>query len=193
MSDSGTRNRDRLLRLNWALCRSPAASSGEEKKQAMNPLYWLGAVVTFCWRPTSSSRCSAESSEMSANGYLQLAFYLVVLTALAKPLGLHGPGLRGRPCGLDACWAAASARLPPLRHPRREDMAGDLRRPCWRSLRRSWPSISCNGCRGAALESRAPAGDDGSLPSTPPSASRPTQLQSYGGETTLSYFTQMLA
>ena len=36
---------------------------------------------------------------MSANGYLQLAFYVVVLIALAKPLGaLHGArSMKARP------------------------------------------------------------------------------------------------
>ena len=34
---------------------------------------------------------------MTANGFLQIALYLVVLLALAKPLGaLHGARLRGR-------------------------------------------------------------------------------------------------
>ena len=39
---------------------------------------------------------------MLTNGYLQLGFFLIVLTALAKPLGAYMARVyEGKPCGLD--------------------------------------------------------------------------------------------
>ena len=45
---------------------------------------------------------------MTANGFVQLALFVVVLLALAKPLGrVHGPRLRGPAA---AGWTACSGR-----------------------------------------------------------------------------------
>ena len=88
---------------------------------------------------------------MLTNGYLQIAFYLVVLTALAKPLGAYMARVyEGKPCGLDrvlgpvedwiyrltGCEALAPTCGGPL-----------TPRPCCRS--RSWAcwSSRCSGCR----------------------------------------------
>ncbi len=39
---------------------------------------------------------------MTLNGWLQIVFYMVVLIALAKPLGAYMARVyEGRPCGLD--------------------------------------------------------------------------------------------
>ena len=48
---------------------------------------------------------------MTANGYLQLAFYVVVLIALAKPLGTYMANIyEGKPALLNR-WGAPLERL----------------------------------------------------------------------------------
>ncbi len=46
---------------------------------------------------------------MTANGFLQIGFYLVVLLALAKPLGGYMARVyEGKPCGLDRVLGPSS-------------------------------------------------------------------------------------
>ena len=64
---------------------------------------------------------------MSGNGYVQLAFYLVVLTVLAKPLGGYMARVyEGGICGLDRL-------LGGLEH-RPEGPADQSRRPSLRGI-----------------------------------------------------------
>ena len=72
---------------------------------------------------------------MSGNGYLQLAFYVVVLIALAKPLGAYMARIyEGRPSLLSRIGApferASTARAASMR--RRRPTGSVTPSHCWR-------------------------------------------------------------
>ncbi len=136
---------------------------------------------------------------MTMNGLLQLALYFVVLLTLAYPLGLYMARVyEGRSCGLDralkpverliyrACGPAATAEM-------------------------SWKSYAiamlCFNFAGLAvvyalqrLQHSIPLLNPQGLPAVSPDSSVNTAIsfatntnwQGYGGETTMSYLTQML-
>ncbi len=137
---------------------------------------------------------------MTANGYLQLAFYVVVLVALAKPLGaLHGARVRRvgptainrfrrRRSSASSTGSAASirdARCTGL-STRSAVLAFNVLgllvvyalqrlQACCRSIRRHMAAVSPDSAFNTAV-----------------SFATNTNWQGYGGETTMSYLTQML-
>ena len=134
---------------------------------------------------------------MSGNGYLQLAFYLVVLLALAKPLGAYmariydgqpsllsrigGPFERViyRACGVDASkemdWVGYTVALLMF------NLVGGL---AVYGLQRLQASLPLNP---AGMSAVSP---DSSF-NTAISFMTNTNWQGYGGESTMSYLTQM--
>jgi K+-transporting ATPase ATPase A chain len=135
---------------------------------------------------------------MTANGILQLALYLVVLTALAKPLGAYMARVyQDQPCGLDRAlgwlerliYRAAGVRP-------REEMG-------WKTYALAMLLFNFAGLLVVYLLQRL----QGILPLNPQglgavsadssfntaaSFATNTNWQGYAGETTLSYLTQML-
>ena len=135
---------------------------------------------------------------MTAIGWAQIALYCVIVVALTKPLGGYmtrvftgertflGVVLRPietgfyRLAGVDARTTSTGPRM---------------RLPCCCSTRAASCSCSdCSGCRTCCRSTRRGLqGLRPISPSTPPSASSPTPTGSrYGGESTMSYLTQML-
>jgi K+-transporting ATPase ATPase A chain len=136
---------------------------------------------------------------MSANGYLQLAFYVVVLVALAKPLGLYMARIyQGEPALLNRAGAPVERFLYRIAG---VDPAGEMRWTQYAiamlvfnllgflavyALQRFQALLPLNP---AAMASVSP---DSSF-NTAISFITNTNWQGYGGESTMSYLTQMLA
>jgi K+-transporting ATPase ATPase A chain len=135
---------------------------------------------------------------MSFNGYLQLAFYLVVLTALARPLGGYMARVyENKPLGLDRLLGPLERiiyRVGGVRPD--EDMT-------WKRYAGAMLAFNFVGFLAVYALQRL----QGFLPWNPEhlaattahmafntavSFATNTNWQSYGGETTLSYLTQML-
>ena len=146
---------------------------------------------------------------MSALGIYQILFYFVVVLALTKPVGVFmARRLRGRAdVSPSAAAAARAAVLQAVGRPRRRRAALDgLRRRVSRVPRREvrvrvYAIMRLQGCLPAepdGIQHRARAverdADDADLAfNTAASFMTNTNWQSYGGETTMSYFTQMAA
>jgi K+-transporting ATPase ATPase A chain len=135
---------------------------------------------------------------MTANGWLQLAFYMLVLLALAKPLGSYMTRVfEHRPCGLDRVLGPVERwtyRLSGVRP--EEEMT-------WKSYAFAMLAFNFVGLLAVYLLLRLqnllpwnPAGMAAVAPhsswNTAVSFATNTNWQNYGGEMTLSYFTQML-
>jgi K+-transporting ATPase ATPase A chain len=135
---------------------------------------------------------------MTANGYLQLGLYLVLLAAVAKPLGKYMANvLEGKPCGLDRLlgWCERlTYRLAGV-NPTQE--------MTWRRYAVALMWFSCFGLLALygiqRLQDKLPLNPQNMAATTPDlsfntsgSFVSSTNWQSYGGETTLSYLTQML-
>ena len=135
---------------------------------------------------------------MTANGYLQIGLYLVLLAALAKPLGKYMANvLEGKPCGLDRLlgWCERlTYRLAGV-NPTQE--------MTWRRYAVAMLWFSCFGLLALyglqRLQDKLPLNPQNLAATTPDlsfntstSFVSNTNWQSYGGETTLSYLTQML-
>ena len=135
---------------------------------------------------------------MTANGYLQLAFYLVVLIALAKPLGAYMARIyEGRPALLNR-WGAPLERgmyrlagVDPAREMRWTEYAvamlvfnllGFLAVYALQRLQ-AWLPLNPQGFAAVTADSSF---------NTAVSFATNTNWQGYGGETTMSYLTQML-
>jgi potassium-transporting ATPase potassium-binding subunit len=135
---------------------------------------------------------------MSANGYLQIAFYLVVLTALAKPLGGYMARVyEGKPLGLDRALGGFERLIYRLCGVRPDEDMG------WKTYAAAMLAFNFFGFLAVYLLHRL----QGILPWNPEhlaattahlafntavSFATNTNWQSYAGETTLSYLTQML-
>ncbi len=135
---------------------------------------------------------------MSVNGIAQLVFYVVLLTALAWPLGAYMARVyQGLPCGLDRVlgplerWTYRALGIRPD-----EDMK-------WTKYAGAMLACNATGFFVVYLLQRFqgflpwnPAGLGATTPhmafDTAVSFATNTNWQSYGGETTLSYLTQML-
>ena len=135
---------------------------------------------------------------MTANGILQLAPLLVVLLALAKPLGAYMARVyEGEPSAWTACsgGSSASSTGSPASGPTGDDLE-DLRRSrcCSSTSRACWSSTLLQRFQGVL-----PLNPQGLGAVTPDSSfntavsfATNTNWQGYGGETTMSYLTQML-
>ena len=136
---------------------------------------------------------------MTANGIFQLALYLVVLLALAKPLGAYMARVyEGQPFGLDARPRLAGAADLPAgrRSAQRGDGLEDLRgRRCslfnLAGLLAVYLLQRLQGVLPLNPQGLGAVSPDSSF-NTAVSFATNTNWQGYGGETTMSYLTQML-
>jgi K+-transporting ATPase ATPase A chain len=136
---------------------------------------------------------------MSANGYLQLAFYVVVLLALAKPLGAYMARIyQGEPAGLNRVGAPLERGLYRLAG---VDPAHEMR---WTQYAIAMLVFNLLGFlavyamqRFQAVLPFNPQGFGAVSPdssfNTAASFITNTNWQGYGGESTMSYLTQMAA
>jgi K+-transporting ATPase ATPase A chain len=135
---------------------------------------------------------------VTANGVAQLGVYLIVLVALAKPLGAFMARVyEGRPCGLDGVLGGLERLIYRLAGVRPGDEMG------WKTY--AIAMLLFNGAgmlvvyallRGQGGLPLNPQGfgavGPGSSFNTAASFATNTNWQGYGGERTLSYLTQML-
>jgi len=136
---------------------------------------------------------------MTGNGILQLAFYLIVLIALAKPLGSYMARVyEGRPIGLDRALGWLERLVYKAAGVAPESEMG------WKSYALAMLLFNLAGVVTAYALQRLqgvlplnPAGLGAVSPdssfNTAVSFATNTNWQGYGGETTMSYLTQMLA
>jgi K+-transporting ATPase ATPase A chain len=136
---------------------------------------------------------------MTANGFLQLALYLVVLLALAKPLGAYMARVyEGRPIGLDRIFGW----LERLTYRLCAVVAGQ--EMGWKAYALAMLAFNVLGLLTVYLLQRLqgilplnPQGMGAVSPdssfNTAVSFATNTNWQGYGGESTMSYLTQMLA
>lgn len=135
---------------------------------------------------------------MTANGYAQLGLYMVVLLALAKPLGAYMARVyEGRPFGLDRLLGPFERWIYRLSGIRADD---EMR---WQTYARAMLLFNLTGVlmvyalqRMQGLlplnpQSLGPVSPDSAF-NTAVSFATNTNWQGYGGETTMSYLTQML-
>jgi K+-transporting ATPase ATPase A chain len=136
---------------------------------------------------------------MTANGYLQLAFYVVVLIALAKPLGTYMAAIyEGKPAILNQFGAPIERliyRLCGVKESEEMRWSQYALAVLWFSL---FGLLAVYGLqRLQALLPLNPAGMAAVSPdssfNTAVSFVTNTNWQGYGGESTMSYMTQMLA
>src|SRR5690349_10459911 len=135
---------------------------------------------------------------MTANAVLQLGFYLVVLLALAKPLGTYMARVyEGRPCGVDRALGWLERLLYRLAGIRADDEM------TWKTYAAAMLVFNLLGLLFVYALQRL----QGVLPLNPEhlgavspdssfntavSFATNTNWQGYGGESTMSYLTQML-
>jgi K+-transporting ATPase ATPase A chain len=136
---------------------------------------------------------------MTGNGYLQLALYLVVLLALAKPLGLFMARVyEGRAPGLEPVLGGLERLIYRLSGVGRDDEMG------WKGYAGTMLLFNVLGVLAVyglqRLQGGLPGNPQGlgavapdSSFNTAVSFATNTNWQGYGGETTMSYLTQMLA
>src|SRR5207237_7572077 len=136
---------------------------------------------------------------MTANGTIQLLFYVVVLLALARPLGAYMARVyEGRPFGLDRALGWLERLIYRVSAVRADDEM------TWKTYAATMLLFNLAG----ALVVYAVQRLQGVLPLNPQglgavspdssfntavSFATNTNWQGYGGETTMSYLTQMLA
>jgi K+-transporting ATPase ATPase A chain len=135
---------------------------------------------------------------MTLNGYVQLGFYLVVLLALAKPLGSYMARVyEGRPCGLDRALGWVERLIYRLGGIRPDAEQG------WKTYAAALLAFNLVGLLVVyglqRLQAVLPLNPQGLGPVSPDSSfntavsfATNTNWQGYGGETTMSYLTQML-
>ena len=135
---------------------------------------------------------------MTANSWIQLALFLGVLVALAKPLGSYmARVLVGKPCGLDRALGWCERGVYRLAGVDPQHEMG------WRTYAFAVMAFNLLGIAAVYLLLRLqgalplnPQGFAGTTPdlafNTAVSFGTNTNWQSYGGETTLSYLSQML-
>ena len=135
---------------------------------------------------------------MTTNGYIQLGLYMVVLIALAKPLGAYMAGVyEGQPFGLDRVLGPLERLIYRVSGVRADEEMG------WQTY--AWAMMLFNLAGLLAvyalqrLQGMLPLNPQGfgavssdSSFNTAVSFATNTNWQGYGGETTMSYLTQML-
>jgi len=135
---------------------------------------------------------------MTANAILQLAVYVIVLLALAKPLGAYMARVyEGRPCGLDRVFGWLERFIYKMSGIRANEEMG------WKTYAVTMLLFNLAGLLAVyalqRLQSVLPlnpqqlgaVSPDSSF-NTAVSFATNTNWQGYGGETTMSYLTQML-
>jgi K+-transporting ATPase ATPase A chain len=136
---------------------------------------------------------------MTANGVVQLVLYLVVLIALAKPLGAYMARVyEGRPCGMDRLLGWLERLFYRLSGIRPAQEMG------WKTYAATMLAFNFVGLLAVyalqRLQGWLPLNPQGLGAVSPDSSfntavsfATNTNWQGYGGETTMSYLTQMLA
>jgi potassium-transporting ATPase potassium-binding subunit len=136
---------------------------------------------------------------MTLNGYLQLVFYVVVLIALAKPLGLYMARVyQGQRCGFDRILGPLERLTYRLCGVQPADEQG------WKAYALAMLAFNLLGLLAVyalqRLQGILPLNPQGLGAVSPDSSfntavsfATNTNWQGYGGETTMSYLTQMLA
>jgi potassium-transporting ATPase potassium-binding subunit len=136
---------------------------------------------------------------MTGNGILQLGFYLIVLLVLAKPLGSYMARVyEGRPIGLDRALGWLERLIYKASGVAPEAEMG------WKTYALTMLLFNLAGLLAVyalqRLQSRLPLNPAGLGAVSPDSSfntavsfATNTNWQGYGGETTMSYLTQMLA
>ena len=136
---------------------------------------------------------------MTSNGVLQLLVYLVVLIALAKPLGWFMARVyQGKPCGLDRLLGPIERLIYRLAGIKADQEQG------WKSYTIALLVFNALGILVVyglqRLQGFLPLNPQGMSAVSPDSSfntaisfATNTNWQGYGGETTMSYLTQMLA
>jgi K+-transporting ATPase ATPase A chain len=136
---------------------------------------------------------------MTANGYLQLAFYLVVLIALAKPLGTYMAAIyEGKPAILNELGAPLERliyRICGVKESEEMSWTRYALASLWFTL---FGLLAVYGLQ--RLQNYLPLNPAGMAAVSPDSSFNTavsfvtnTNWQGYGGESTMSYLTQMLA
>jgi len=135
---------------------------------------------------------------MTGNGIFQLTLYVVVLLLLAKPLGVFMARVyEGRPCGLDGALGWLERLIYKVSGIRPQEEMG------WKTCAATMLLFNLVGLLAVYLLQRVqgilplnPAGLGAVSPdssfNTAVSFSTNTNWQGYGGESTMSYLTQML-
>src|SRR5882762_3866608 len=136
---------------------------------------------------------------MTANGILQLVFYVVVLLALAKPLGAYMARVyEGRGCGLDRVLGGLERLIYRLAGVRADEEM------TWKTYALTMLLFNLAGLLAVyavqRLQGVLPLNPQGMGAVSPDSSfntaasfATNTNWQGYGGESTMSYLTQMLA
>ena len=135
---------------------------------------------------------------MTANGWVQIVLYFVVLTALVVPLGrFMARVFEGERTFLSPVFRPVEAVSigPPASTKRASSTGSPIRSPCSSSMPRgSFWSTRCNAsrrCCRSILRAWPPSPDLAF--NTAVSFTSNTNWQNYGGESTMSYLTQMAA
>jgi K+-transporting ATPase ATPase A chain len=139
---------------------------------------------------------------MTLNGYVQIGFYLVVLLALAKPLGWYMARVyEGLPIGLDRVLGPLERFIYRLCGVRAERAEAEMH---WRTYAIAMLLFNLFGFLAVyalqRFQGALPLNPQGLGAVTPDSSfntavsfASNTNWQGYGGEVTMSYLTQMLA
>ena len=135
---------------------------------------------------------------MTANGYAQLGLYMVVLLALAKPLGAYMARVyEGRPFGLDRLlgplerWIYRLSGIRADEEMRWQTYAGAMLLFNLTGVLMVYALQRLQGLLPLNPQSLGPVSPDSAF-NTAVSFVTNTNWQAYGGETTMSYLTQML-
>jgi K+-transporting ATPase ATPase A chain len=136
---------------------------------------------------------------MTGNASLQLVFYVVLLLALAKPLGAYMARVyEGRPCGLDRALGGLERLMYRIAGVRADQemswktYAGTMLLFNLLGLLAVYALQRVQGVLPLNPEHLAAVSPDSSF-NTAASFATNTNWQGYGGESTMSYLTQMLA
>src|SRR5207237_1117692 len=163
------------------------------------PLYRRRARVSGTLDLSRAGAAQAGALRMTGNGVLQLAFYTIVLLALAKPLGAYMARVYdGRPIGLDR----ALGWLERLVY-RGSGVTAELEMG-WKTYALTMLLFNLSGVLAVYALQRVQGVlplNPAALGAVPPDSSfnpavlfaAHTNWQGYGAETTMSYLTQMLA
>ncbi|MBZ0160137.1 MAG: potassium-transporting ATPase subunit KdpA [bacterium] len=135
---------------------------------------------------------------MTANGYAQLGLYMVVLLALAKPLGAYMARVyEGRPFGLDRLlgplerWIYRLSGIRADEEMRWQTYAGAMLLFNLTGVLMVYALQRMQGLLPLNPQSLGPVSPDSAF-NTAVSFATNTNWQGYGGETTMSHLTQML-
>jgi hypothetical protein len=141
----------------------------------------------------------AGAVRMNGSGWLQIALYVVVLIALAKPLGgFMARVFEGRPCGLDRVLGPVergiyrACGVDAARETGWKEYAGAFLAFSLVSLLAVHALLRLQGVLPLNPEHLGAVSPDSSF-NTAVSFATNTDWQGYGGETTMSWFTQMVA